>query len=72
MLAAGSGNGAIKLWDVAARKNIATRSGHRGDVNSVSFSRDGKTLASGSSDNSIKLWEVPTLAEIVTLKGHTH
>ncbi|MBE9263766.1 hypothetical protein IQ224_16910 [Microcystis sp. LEGE 00066] len=44
--------------------------GHNGNVNSVSFSPDGKTLATGSSDNTIKLWDVETGKEIRTLSGH--
>jgi WD40 repeat protein/energy-coupling factor transporter ATP-binding protein EcfA2 len=43
--------------------------GHNGDVNSVSFSPDGKTLASGSGDKTIKLWNVETGQEICTLSG---
>ncbi len=30
--------------------------GHNGNVNSVSFSSDGKTLATSSDDDTIKLW----------------
>ncbi|TYT71589.1 WD40 repeat domain-containing protein, partial [Microcystis aeruginosa] len=46
----------IKLWNLETGKEIRTLSGHDGNVTSVSFSSDGKTLASGSSDNTIKLW----------------
>ena len=45
--------------------------GHTGDVNSVAFSPDGKTITSGSSDNTIRLWDVSTGTEIRTLQGHT-
>ena len=35
--------------------------GHKGDINSVFFSPDGRTLASGSDDdNKIRLWDVAT------------
>ncbi|TRU36548.1 MAG: hypothetical protein EWV50_03890 [Microcystis aeruginosa Ma_MB_F_20061100_S20] len=44
--------------------------GHNGNVNSVSFSPDGKTLATGSYDETIKLWNVETGKEIRTLSGH--
>ncbi|MDT9338527.1 WD40 domain-containing protein, partial [Trichodesmium erythraeum 21-75] len=30
--------------------------GHSKYINSVTFSRDGKSLASGSSDNTIRIW----------------
>jgi WD40 repeat protein len=35
---------------------LKTLGEHSDDVNSVSFSPDGKTLATGSSDGTIKLW----------------
>ena len=44
MLASGSEDGTIKLWDVATRQNIATIEGHMDDVITVSFSPDGRTL----------------------------
>jgi WD40 repeat protein len=59
MLAAGSFNKSIVLWDVAARKPIGTALvGHTQQVRTVSFSNDGQTLASGSSDGKIILWDL--------------
>ncbi|MGW2192567.1 WD40 repeat domain-containing protein [Streptosporangium sp. NPDC001682] len=46
----------MKLWEVASRETVATRTGHTGEVSSVAFSPDGKTLATGSLDKSVKLW----------------
>ncbi|MEH2421976.1 MAG: AAA-like domain-containing protein, partial [Nostoc sp.] len=45
--------------------------GHSDSVNSVVFSRDGKTLASASHDKTIKLWNLETGKEITTLRGHS-
>jgi len=63
MLASGSWDRTIRLWDVVSGKNTATLRGHANDVCSVAFSRDGKTLASGSQDGTIKLWDVAAKAE---------
>ena len=58
ILASGSSDKTIKLWDVATGREIRTLSGHTHWVNSVAFSPDGKILASGSWDGRILLWDV--------------
>ncbi|QFS49590.1 caspase family protein [Nostoc sphaeroides] len=69
VLASGSADGTIKLWDVTTGKNTNTLPGHQSSVNSVSFSADGQILASGSADGTIKLWDVTT-GKNTTLTGH--
>ena len=39
--------------ELKAEKKIA----HNGDVNSVAFSPDGKTIVSGSDDKTLKVWD---------------
>ena len=58
MLASGSWDHTVKLWDGATRENIATLEGHTDRVYSVVFSPDGTRLASGSSDGTILLWNL--------------
>ena len=48
-----------------------TLKGHTGEVFSVAYSPDGKTLASGGDDKMIKLWDVTTGKELATLQEHT-
>ena len=45
---------------------------HRGAVNSVAFSPDGKMLASASWDETIRLWEVASGESRRELKGHAN
>jgi WD40 repeat protein len=60
ILASGSDDATIKLWDVGARKEWTTLRGHTGPISSVAFMPDGKVLASGSADGTVKLWDVDT------------
>ena len=69
-LASGGDDGVVRLWDVAARKNMRTLKGHTDAVFSVAFSPDGKTLASGSRDKTVMLWDVAASENPRTLKGH--
>jgi WD40 repeat protein len=57
LLASGSYDETIKLWEVATGREVRTLKGHTNNVNSVAFSPDGRLLASGSNDSTIKLWE---------------
>ena len=70
ILASGSSDGTVKLWNVESHENIATLEGHTRGVNSVAFSID-SILASGSSDGTVKLWNVESHENIATLEGHT-
>ena len=83
LLASGSWDGTIKLWDVSTGMEVRTLEGHRSWVLSVAFSPDGKLLASGSCgqrdsyygfciQGEIKLWDVSSGREVRTLKGHSN
>ena len=75
MLASGGyREGTVRLWDVAARTEVATLEGHADQVTSASFSPGGALLASAGGwydKSTIKLWDVATRKLVGTLKGHT-
>ena len=70
MLASGSADKTVRLWDVETGDHLHTLEGHTKGVRSVAFSRDGQTLASGSIDRTIRLWDVETGDHFHTLEGH--
>jgi WD40 repeat protein len=72
ILASGSGDHTVKLWDTRTGACFRTLEGHTSRVWSVAFSPDGKLLASGSSDQTVKLWDVATGGCLKTLTGHTN
>src|SRR5262249_46258044 len=49
----------VKVWDVAAGKEVVTFHEHAAAL-SAAFSPDGLRIASGSADHTVKLWEPPT------------
>ncbi len=67
ILASGSYDTNIKLWDVTTGKHISTLKSHTHEVASVAFSPKVEILASASYDKTVKLWEVATESEITTL-----
>lgn len=70
ILATGSDDNTIKLWEVNTGQLIYTLISHSWSVVAVAFSADGETLLSASCDKTVKLWRVSTAEEIVTLSGH--
>ena len=69
ILASGSWDHTIRLWNPTTGQHLTTFHGHSEAVNAVSFSPDGTMLASGSYDDTIKLWN-PDGQVQATLYGH--
>jgi WD40 repeat protein len=64
------GDTSITLWKVATGKAQSTLKGQKGEVWSLTFSPDGKTLASGDDKGTIKLWDVTGGKELASFTGH--
>lgn len=61
---ASSNDGSVQLWDFDTGLLLRSLDGHAGNVRSLSFSPDGRTLASGSTDSVVKLWDIATGEEL--------
>ncbi len=71
VLASGSDDQTIRLWNAHDGTCLTVLQGHTGGVTSVRFSPNGQLLASASEDASIRLWSVDRGTPLKTLQGHT-
>jgi F-box/WD-40 domain protein MET30 len=69
ILATGSYDTTIKIWDIATEMCIRTLRGHTSGVRSLQF--DDTKLISGSLDKTIKVWNWRTGECLSTFPGHT-
>ncbi|HEY9850266.1 MAG TPA: WD40 repeat domain-containing protein [Leptolyngbyaceae cyanobacterium] len=71
ILATGSDDFAIELWNLQTPKLITAFTAHQDAVKSIAISPDGNLLASASADSTIKIWHLETGELLHTLAGHT-
>jgi WD40 repeat protein len=78
MLASGSDDRTIRLWNISPSLNQDAQAGHslnilQGHTNvimSICFSPNGRALASGSTDWTVRLWDTDTGHCLHVLSGH--
>jgi WD40 repeat protein len=80
LLASGSTDQTIRIWDAQKWKYLRILKGHQRAVTSVAFAPNGRVLASGSGKRSypltpenshkIRIWDVHTGEQIGALTGH--
>jgi WD40 repeat protein len=69
-VAAGCGDGAVRVWEWREARLVFELHGHTDTVNHVAFSRDGTSLVSCSHDGSARFWQLAAPI-LPTLRGHS-
>ncbi|CUA73219.1 putative WD repeat-containing protein alr3466 [Nostoc sp, PCC 7120] [Rhizoctonia solani] len=64
MIASGSYDRTVRLWDPNTGQSIGKPLKHGDSVTSLAFSPDGKLLVSGSDDSTIQIWDVDNYTSI--------
>lgn len=68
--ASGGDDFAVEIWDLAAGERLHRLEGHKGQVNGLALSPDGKILASAAWDGAVRVWDVETGASLHEMLGH--
>jgi WD40 repeat protein len=71
LIASGSDDRTVRLWELAAGRELACLKNQSGEVYAIAFSRDGKFLISAGRDRLLRLWDVATLKQVRVFVGHT-
>jgi hypothetical protein len=71
LLASGSSDGKIKLWNLETGTLIRSISGHQGAVQALAISPDGQQLISASQDAKLGIWELDRGQLVAMVTAHT-
>jgi WD40 repeat protein len=71
VLASGSEEGIIRLWEVPGEQSLATLQAHTGPAYGVALSADGRLLASGGRDGTVRLWETLSGRPLSAVQAHS-
>jgi WD40 repeat protein len=63
LLASGSADTTIKIWDIRQKGVAVNMKGHDAQVNSIEVAPDSTVLVSGGSDSCVKLWDIRQLGK---------
>ncbi|KAF9297290.1 hypothetical protein BGZ88_010473, partial [Linnemannia elongata] len=71
VLASGSSDKTVRLWDTSSGNNIFVMKGHTDSISSIAYAPNGQQFVSGSNDTTVRIWDVSTKESLATLTNHT-
>lgn len=71
IVATGSKDGSVRLWDIGTGETLSVLQGHHGTISGLAFSPDATRLATASWDGNVALWEVSSAKLLIRFHGHT-
>ncbi|NET35284.1 MAG: protein kinase [Cyanothece sp. SIO1E1] len=71
VVASGSLDDTIRLWNLQTGALLNILKGHSRGVNAVAMSPHGSALASCSDDDTVKIWDLRSREALYTLRGHS-
>lgn len=69
IMATGTSDARVVMYDVRPMKSVATCKGHVGNVTALAFSENGYHLATGDEQGTIQLWDLRQLKTFQTIKS---
>ena len=70
IVATGSQDGSLRLWDINTGKTLSVLRGHQGIVSGMAFSPDGTLLATASWDGDVAVWAISSGILFSRFVGH--
>ena len=70
LIASGSYDGTVKVWDIASKEVIVDFNEHENNVRAVDFSPEGDRVVSAGVDNTVKVWDAESGEVLVDFLDH--
>jgi WD40 repeat protein len=70
LVATGTSDGAVRLWDTETSEQIDELTGHAGQISDLAIAADGRRIASASSDGTARIWAISPASTEHVLRAH--
>ena len=71
LIAVGSWDTTVKIWDVFSQKRVKVLKGHRTSVQACAYAPSGRHIVSAALDGEVKVWSTKSGTAVGTITGHS-